>query len=114
DRTVGRVLGRSRSPQQPLRARAALGEPLPFGLGGDLLEDLISPTRARDRCFAAQRLGRRLPARCELIEQLVNRRIDAAEEEARQGGDGGQRLTFRRTSAQTVAVGTGYRPVALR
>src|SRR5215472_16477794 len=48
DGTVGRVLGRSGGPEQPLRTRTAVGEHLPRGLGSGLLEDLVRATGAGD------------------------------------------------------------------
>src|SRR5207245_11312858 len=94
-RAVARILRRGRRPQQPLRARPALREALPLSRRDRLLEDLVRAAGTGDRRLAAQRARRGLAAGGERVEQSVDGRVDAAEEEARDRGERLERLTRR-------------------
>ena len=61
------------------------------GRGGDLLMNFIRAAGAGDRRLAAHGARRRLAVRGQRIEQLVDRRVDAAQEKARDRGDRGER-----------------------
>ena len=86
-----RILGGGRGPQQPLRPRAARGEASHCAVALQVLEDLVGAAGAGDRRLAAQRARGRLAVRGERIELLVDRGVDAAEEEARHRGDARRR-----------------------
>ena len=83
-----------------LRPRALFLQPLPARAGEALLPALIGELGVGDRDLAAQllqggALRRTRGSLDRLVEQLVHRGIDAADEEARDARDAADRLTRR-------------------
>src|SRR6202035_2315205 len=105
DRTVAWILGGGWRPQQPLRPRTARRQLLPLRSGDHLLVNFVRATGAGDRRLAAQGARRGLAARREVVQPLVHRGVDAAQEEARDGGEAAERLAGRGARAQAVHVG---------
>src|SRR6185312_11722777 len=76
------VLGRRRGPERPLRRCALRDEEVPLLAGEELLEALVGELRVRDRELPLEAV---VPAH--LVEALIGLGVDAADEEARHGGD---------------------------
>ena len=101
---IGLVLGAGGGPQQPLRLGAFRGQRLPARAVEQPLVALIGELGVGDGDLALERLEARFLVRIVglrdlLVEQFVDRGVDAADEEARHAGDlrnvaalGGQRL----------------------
>ena len=101
---IGLVLGAGRSPQQPLRLCAFRGQRLPARAVEQPLVALIGELGIGDGDLAFERIEARFLVRIVglrdlLVEQFIDRGVDAADEKARHAGDlrnvaalGGQHL----------------------
>ena len=82
---VGRIFGAGGSPEQALRLRARCGQKLPARAGEQRLVASVGEFRVGDRRLAAQPIRHLLVA--ELVQPLVDRSIDAADEDAGDAAD---------------------------
>ncbi|GJE46385.1 hypothetical protein AEGHOMDF_5589 [Methylobacterium soli] len=118
DVRVGLVLGARRGPEQALRLGALLGQGRPARIREEALVALIGELGVRDRDLALEGFESRLlvgivGGRDHRVEALVDRRIDAADEEARDAGDAGDVLALGRALGQPVDEGVGDRLVGV-
>ena len=82
---VGRIFGAGGSPEQALRLRARRGQTLPARAGEQLLVANVGELRVGDRHLAAEPI--RQPLVVELVQPLVDGRVDAADEKAGDAAD---------------------------
>src|SRR5579885_3596567 len=112
DIAVGRVLRAGAGPQRSLHHCAAMLERLEARRVEDFLEILVDQAGIGDTGLALKRFESLLlggVARCldALVKQLIDERVDAADEEAGDRGDAADILSLRVAILQRVQIGIG-------